>query len=88
MKQKLFNFSLLFSSYIHWKMPTERLEKQEQKAVQTDVPKPARKTLPFSDPNISPALRKLRAMLKADKINEADTACDSAGKHASGKGSS
>ena len=59
-------------SKAHWKMPTGRLEKPPQKSVQTDVRKPVQKTMPFSNPNISPALRKLRQMLKADKIDEAE----------------
>jgi hypothetical protein len=71
----------LSQSKAHYRMPATRMERPVQKkapakSVQTPkselFPRTEQPAAPFAEPNIAPALRKLRRMLREDSIQEAE----------------
>jgi hypothetical protein len=71
----------LSQSKTHYRMPATRLEKPvtkkaPAKSVQSQkrelFPRTEEPAIPFSDPTVTPALRKLRELLQRDSVNEAE----------------
>jgi hypothetical protein len=50
------------------RMPATRFERKAEQPQKAEPP--SEKPVPFAEPNISPALRKLREMLANDRVNE------------------